>query len=198
LIGDFHFDSERSRVEQDFRLFIRPSDWPAIRDFCIEHFSREDDPVLETDPARELGEEFSDTLKITLKPEQYISKPVATVIENEAAPTENIHAKGLDTARVYRIFEAAIMDSSIKTGMLTNSKKLSDQDLRELALADAQKGGRCRANAILTLPLKRISAVYLAMSPAERNTPIWFEEHQLDETVLAVLEDIPVPKYQRS
>jgi hypothetical protein len=25
MIGDFHFDSERSRTEQDFRLFIRPS-----------------------------------------------------------------------------------------------------------------------------------------------------------------------------
>ena len=25
LVGDFHFDSERSRAEQDFRIFIRPS-----------------------------------------------------------------------------------------------------------------------------------------------------------------------------
>src|ERR1700690_705437 len=27
LIGDFHFDSERSRSEQDFRIFIGPSEW---------------------------------------------------------------------------------------------------------------------------------------------------------------------------
>src|SRR5687767_3589168 len=26
LIGDFHFDSDESRFEQDFRIFIRPSD----------------------------------------------------------------------------------------------------------------------------------------------------------------------------
>src|SRR5689334_22995355 len=36
LIGDFHFDSERSRSEQDFRIFIRPADWSTVREFCIE------------------------------------------------------------------------------------------------------------------------------------------------------------------
>ena len=30
LIGDFHFDSEESRSEQDFRIFIRPSDWSVL------------------------------------------------------------------------------------------------------------------------------------------------------------------------
>ena len=54
LIGDFHFDSERSRSEKDFRIFIRPSSWPAVREFCIERLNRVDDPILETDPRREL------------------------------------------------------------------------------------------------------------------------------------------------
>src|SRR3990170_5941352 len=49
LIGDFHFDSERSRSEQDFRIFIRPSDWETVREFCIQRFSVADDPILETD-----------------------------------------------------------------------------------------------------------------------------------------------------
>src|SRR6266496_4462703 len=39
LIGDFHFDSKRSRSEQDFRIFIRPSDWEVVRQFCLQHFS---------------------------------------------------------------------------------------------------------------------------------------------------------------
>jgi hypothetical protein len=108
LIGDFHFDSERSRTEQDFRLFIQPSIWPVLREFCIQRLSRDTDPVLETDPTRELVEEFADALKINLLPEQYACKPVATVVENEATPTENIHAKGVYTVRVYRIFEASI------------------------------------------------------------------------------------------
>jgi len=195
LIGDFHFDSERS--EQDFRLFIRPSSWSVLREFCIQHLSRVDDPIIETDPTRELVEEFADALKINLQPEQYVSKPVATVVEDEATPTENIHARGIPTVRVYRIFEAIIPDPSLKDTMLKNSESISHEDLCELALKDAQNGGKGRANAILTLPLKRITTVYLATPPKERNAPILFKENLLDETVSAVLEGIPVPKYQR-
>jgi len=197
LIEDFHFESERSRSEQDFRIFIRPLDWSVVRDFCIQHFSRVDDPILETDPGRELTEEFADALKISLKPEQYISKPVATVVEDEPAPTENIHTKGYLTARVYRIFEAYISDSSLAHTMMTNSESLSYQDLCELALEDAQNGGKGRANAILTLPMKLISDVYLAMPPNERNAPVLFEKNRLDETVPVVLDGITVSKYQR-
>jgi len=197
LIGDFHFDSARTRAEQDFRLFIRPSSWSVLREFCIQHLSLVDDSIIETDPTRELTEEFAEALKINLKPEQYISKPVATVVEDEAAPTENIHAKGIPTVRVYRIFEATISDPSLKDIILKNSASILHEDLCELALKDAQNGGKGRANAILTLPLKRITDVYLATPPKERNAPILFNENLLDETVSAVLEGIPVPKYQR-
>ena len=197
LIGDFHFDSERSRSEQDFRLFIQPSSWSVLREFCIQHLSRVDDPVLETDPTRELVEEFSDALKLNLKPEQYIYKPVATVVENNPAPTANIHAQGIPTVRVYRIFEATITDSVLAHAMLKNSERLSYENLREITLADFQNGGKGRANAILTVPLKHITNVYSAMLPKERNAPIMFKENKLDETVPAILEDIAVPKYQR-
>ena len=197
LIGDFHFDSEVSRSEQDFRVFIRLSSWPAVRELCIEHFNRGDNSILETDPGRELAEEFDDALKISLKQEQYISKPVATVVEDEAASTENIHAKGILTVRVYHIFKTIISDSSLIATMLKNSESISHEDLCESALENAQTGGRGRANAVLALPLKRITDIYLAMSPKERNAPILFGENRLDETVPAVLEDITVPKYQR-
>lgn len=197
LTGDFHFDSEESRSEQDFRIFIRPSDWEAVRGFCLNHFRDFDDPVLESDPTRELAEEFADTLQISLKPDQYIYKPVGTVVENDPAPTENINARGYLTSRVYRIFEARILDSSLSRAMLTNSENYSNHDLHELALEDARNGGKGRANAILTLSMKRISDVYLAMSLEARNSPISFQNHRLDETVTAVLEDVVVPKYQR-
>jgi len=197
LTGGFQFDSERSRSEQDFRIFIKPSNWDVVRQFCLQHFSRVNDPILETDPRRELAEEFADVLKISLKPDQYILKPVGTVIEDNPAPTENINAKGYLTARVYRLFEACISDSSLARTMMTNSESFSYQDLCELALEDAQDGGKGRANAILALPMKLISDVYLAMLPKERNAPILFEKNRLDETVPAVLEGIAVPKYQR-
>jgi len=197
LIGDFHFDSEHSRSEQDFRIFIRPSDWSKVREFCIEHLNGDDDPVLETDPRRELAEEFADALTINLKPEQYVSKPVAIVVEEDPAPTENIHARGYLTARVYRIFEARILDASLSHAMLTNSESYSNQNLHERVLEDARNGGKGRANAVLTLPLKVISDVYLAVSPEARNAPIAFEDNHLDESVAAVVEGLTVPKYRR-
>jgi hypothetical protein len=197
LIGDFHFDSERSRTEQDFRLFIRPSSWSALRDFCIQRLSLDNDPILETDPIRELVEEFADALRINLQPEQYVSKPVATIVENEATPSENIHAKGIYTVRVYRIFEATITYSALAHAMLNNSKSLSHKRMCELALEDARNGGKGRANAVLVLPLKAITDTYLALSLKERNSPIFLEENRFDETVTAVLEGITVLKYQR-
>jgi len=197
LIGDFHFDSERSRSEQDFRIFIRPSNWEVVREFCVQHFSRLDDPILETDPGRELAEEFADTLKVSVKPNQYADKPIATVIEGDPAPTENIHAESYLTARVYRIFEARITDPTLSRAMMANSESYSNQDLRMLALEDALNGGKGRVNAILALSMKLLSAVYLTMSPETRNAPVIFEKNQLAGNVAAVLESVSVPKYQR-
>jgi hypothetical protein len=197
LIGDFRFDSERSRTEQDFRLFIRPSSWSVLREFCFQHLSYIDDPILETDPSRELAEEFYDALKVNLQPDQYVSKPVATVLEDEASPTDNFHVGGVPTVRVYRIFEAAILDSALANTMLINSEKNSDQKLYKLAVDDFQNGGKGRANAVLALPLEPITDYYLAIPTKERNAPVLFKQHRLDETVPAVLEGIAVPKYQR-
>jgi len=196
LIGDFHFDSVESGSEQDFRIFIRPSAWAAVRGFCLNHFRDQDNRILEADPRRELVEEFAETLQISLKPDQYIYKPAETVVEDEPASTENIHASGHLTARVYRIFEARILDPSLSHAILTNSESHSNHELRELAAPDILSGEKGRANAILTLPLKLISDAYLAMSPEARNSPISFENHQLDETVAAVLEGVTVPKYR--
>jgi hypothetical protein len=197
IIGDFHFDSEESRFEQDFRIFIRPSDWSVVRELCIRRFSRVDDPVLESDPRRELAEEFADALKINLKPDQYSLKPVGTLTEDDPTPTENFHARGYPTARVYRIFETRILDASLSYAMLTNSETYSNHNLRELALANTWNGGNGRANAMLTLPLNLIRGAYLAISPQARNTPISFQDNQLDESVAAVLEGVTVPKYRR-
>ena len=197
LIGDFHFDSERSRTEQDFRLFIRPSSWSVLREFCVHRLSHDNDPILETDPTRELVEEFADALKINLQPEQYASKPVATVVENEASPTENIHANGYPTVRVYRIFEVFITYTALAYALLKNSESISHKRICELALKDARTGGKGRANAVLVLPLKDITNAYLAVSPKERNSPIFIKKNRFDETVPTVLEGITVLKYQR-
>ena len=196
LAGDFNFDSERSRTEQDFRIFIRPSSWPMLREFCLQHIVLDEDLVLETSPRRELVEEFAETLEVDLKPEQYVCKPVSTVVENRAISTENIYAEGNHTVRVYRIYEAAITDTFLIDAMLQRGAGLSHHSLCELAIADAQSGGRGKANAVLTLPWERLQSVYRAMAPVARNVPIMFEENRLDSTVAAILDAIAVPRYQ--
>ena len=196
LVGGFHFDSERSRAEQDFRILIRPSAWSSLRAFCVQHLSRSDDPILETGPTRELAEELAEALSIELRPEQYISKPVRTTVENRLATTENIYAKGTPTVRVYRIYEAFITDEFLTQVMMKRSDELSYLSLTDLAIADAQSGGKGKANAILTLPWERVQDVYRAMPPGARNVPVIFDENRLDSTVAAILHDIAVPRYQ--
>jgi hypothetical protein len=196
-IGDFHFDSEESRAEQDFRIFIRPAHWEAVRAFCMRHFNQPNDPVLEADPTRELAEEFEGTLGINLNRDQYIYQTVGMIIEDNPSTTEYIHARGYPTARIYRIFEARVLDPSLASAMIENSERCSEQDLRERALQGSHNGGPGRANAVLTIPFEEIHAFYVSILPDARNKPIWFQNHQLDETVAAVLERVPVPKYRR-
>ena len=196
LVSDFHFDSERSRAEEDFRIFIRPSAWPSLRQFCLQHIVLDGDHILETSPSRELVEEFAETLGIDLRPEQYLCRPVATMVEDKAILTENIYASRTPTVRVYRIFEADITDVVLARLMLKNSDDLSHQRLSQQAMADAQNGGRGRANDVLSLPWERLQSVYRTMSPAARNAPILFAENRLDSTVAAIVEGIAVPRYQ--
>jgi hypothetical protein len=196
-IGEFHFDSEESRSEQDFRIFIHPSAWETVKEFCLQHLRQPGNPILESDPTRELAEEFADTLGIQLKPDQYVHQPVGMVIENHPFPAKSLHARGAPTARLYRIFEARLLDPSLRQAMIDKSEIYTDQKLREIALEDFQNGGLGRANAVLTVPLSQISNAYESTALEARNSPISFQNDRLDETVAAVLEGITVPKYQR-
>lgn len=197
LTGNFHFDSERSSLENDFRIFIRPADWPAVRAFCIEHIKQVDDPILESDASRELAEEFADALKIDLKPGQYKQKPIATLVEDHPAPTDNIHAQDADTVRIFRIIEVNILDPSLANSLVDNSNTVSDQDLCRQTMADARSGGQGRANAILALKLSSLDEAYRALSPTDRGAPFLFENNRLEETVPALLDGLIVPKYKR-
>lgn len=194
LIGNFHFDSEESRAEWDFRLFIRPSAWEAVREFCLEQFKNATGSILECDPRRELTEEFTEALGIDLKPDQYTYRAVGTIVEDYPSATENAHARGQPTVRLYHIFEARILDSALSAAMLASSETSSDQHLRELT----RKSPTGRANAVLTLPLQQITAFYEQTTLEERNNPVSFQSHLLDESVAAVLENVTVPKYRRS
>ena len=120
LIEDFHFDSEHSHQEGDFRLYIQPSDWEIVRWFCLENFATGHDSVLEASPERELIEEFHDTLGIELHAKQYTVKPVGTVLEDQPQPSDNIYATGAPTVRIYRVFEVQIPDPVLFRAMVAN------------------------------------------------------------------------------
>jgi len=197
LVGPLHFDSDRSRSEQDFRILIPASAWEPVKQFCLQHLANPQDAYLEADPHRELLEEFAEVLDLHLEREQYTCRSRGFVIEDHPLPTTNTYARGQPTVRIYRIFEVQVIDERLCAAMLEASRQFSDQDLGRLALQDSQKGGRGRANAILALPLSQVRAAYLDIPPELRYRAITVAGHRLDDSVLAILEDLEVPQYQR-
>ncbi len=199
IIGKIQFDSERSRQEQDFRILIPPSKWEQIKEYTLHHLELddEDDIELEAGPDRELTEEFMDTINVRLNAGQYKVERLGFVIENSPVQSKNDYSRGQLTVHLYRVFRVEIVDPILCKIMFGISQLYSDQDLRELALRDFEHGGLGRANTILTLPLNTVREAYLALPPAERYKTIVIEDHELDESILAILEGIEVPQYQR-
>ena len=113
LIGNFHYDSERSFHEGDFRIMINPASWGKLKEICMEHMRKTEYNIMETGPERELAEEFFDALKIRLTPEDYKLKKSGLIVEDIPGATDNINAKGLPTVRVYYLFEAIIISPEI-------------------------------------------------------------------------------------
>ncbi|MBK8024971.1 MAG: hypothetical protein IPK19_27025 [Chloroflexi bacterium] len=191
LIGDFQFDSARSQAEQDFRILIRPAEWPALKQVCLDHLRNEDDALLETDPRRELVEEFAENLHVDLRSDQVLLQPVGFVVENTPTGTDNLYSRGLPTVRIYRVFDVQIVNDSLCWAMLTANERWTDAALRGLA---QEKG---RANAVLTLPVEQVLDFYRGIPPERRYTPGRIEGQQLDSSVAALFEDVEVPQYER-
>jgi hypothetical protein len=187
LIGDFQFDSLRSHSEQDFRLFIRPSNWESVRDFCLGAFVQSENSALEIDPVRELGEEFEETMGLQLVPDQYDMQPIETVVNEAPEPTRNAYAAGYPTARIYRIFEVRISDTTLIQALVENSKYHTVPMMRALVFKDAQKGGRGRANAVMVASLDQVRTLCSGITPERRNRDFPFMDTILDANVWAIL-----------
>jgi hypothetical protein len=197
IIGKIQFDSERSKSEQDFRILIPPSKWELIKEYCLRHLKDEEDIDLETEPDRELIEEFFETIKVKLNPGQYTVEPQGFVIENHPVRSENAYARGQLTVHLYRIYEVQIVDPTLCRILLTISSLYSDQDVAALAQQDSDNYGQGRFNTVLALPFDSVAGSYLALAPEERYREITVDQHMLDESVLAILPDVDVPQYQR-
>lgn len=197
LIGNFHYDSSRSRQEGDFRLLIRPASWEKVKEICCNNLRKTENGILNTNPERELIEEFEDTLHISLTVDQYRLNPRGIIIEDMPVETENVRATGLPTVRIYYIYEAWVESPDLIMRLVANSEQYTDKDLQEIAWADAQHGGRGRANAILTLSLDDLTEMYCSMPLDLRIGPIRIKDHQLDGNVLAILEEVDQTRYRR-
>jgi len=196
-IGDFEFDSQHSRSEQDFRILVPAPAWERVKQFGLLHLLEPEDAILETSPQRELTEEFMDTLHIHLEPGQVLTRAAGFVVENTPALTDNLYSQGFPTVRIYRIFEVTILESSICSALLENSDRYSDLDLQAMAAADAAQGGKGRANAALALPLKTVTDAYLKVALRQRAGPLTIGGHFFDSSVIAILENVAAPQYER-
>jgi hypothetical protein len=197
LIGNFHYDSNRSREEGDFRIFIRPTSWEKIKEICKKHFREPEGGIFDSKPDHELVEEFDDSLKIKITPSQYLLKTLYLIIEDLPSESNNIRAQGFPTVRIYYIFEAIIKSAKIIKMMLNNSKIYSNENLKEMAWNDAKKGGKGRANAILAVDLSELEGIYNSLPLERRIDPVYVGENQLDGNIPAILGWINYPKYQR-
>jgi hypothetical protein len=144
--------------------------------------------ILDSSPERELAEEFEDTLHVRITPNHYRLRPRATIVEDSPGATDNVRAEGLRTVRIYYVFEAWMEDPETIALMLANSRRYSDKDLQEMAWEDAQRGGRGRANAVLTLGLDDLKDVNRSIPTEERGGLVRITGHQLDGNVVAILE----------
>jgi hypothetical protein len=197
VVGEFNYDSQRSREEQDFRVYISPGSWDAVREFCRDNLLEADHSLLDSDPTRELVEEYQDTLGIDLQPHQYSISPVGMVVENEPAPSGNIRAESSPTVRIYRVDQAQIMDPDLCQVMVRNSMEHPAMVLRRKAENDYENGGKGRANAIFTAPLEEITSLYRKLEPEKRGDILLFGGTVLAGNIAAILDNVPTPKYQQ-
>ncbi|MGW8226274.1 MAG: hypothetical protein ACWGOY_11100 [Anaerolineales bacterium] len=195
-VGDFNFDSLRTREENDFRIFINPKHWNRLKQFCWVHLITQGE-ILESSPRRELVEEFHDALNYELFPDQYHLEWSKLVVEAKPARTGSPRSMGSLTSRIYSVHKMQILDLQLIKDLIENSTNKSDQDLREVAEEDYLEGGRGRANAALVLDYAQLNSAYKNLSEADQGEPAHLFGHDFDGNTLAVLDEVESKKYSR-
>lgn len=196
LIGEFHYDSERSLEEGDFRIQINPKYWGKIKEICKEHLHNNGKGILDPSPVHELAEEFEDSLKMPITPDKYELTPKGMLVEDTMTETENIHARGLPTVRVYYMFDAMLKDRKIIDMIIENCSRYSDTVLQKMAFEDAKQGGKGRANAMLIMPLNELETLYRLIPNEKRSSHIQYKGHQLDGNVSSILDTVSNSEYK--
>lgn len=196
VAGGFNFDSEKSRSEHDFRIFVRPSGLDAL----IQHVSQAAGHTsmvdLEIGPSRELGEEFGDSLGLRPRGEVYTVRPTRIMVQDQPTPTSNLRALGAPTVRIYWVYEVEIQSPELCRLMLESSQAHPARVLGEMAQEQHRLGTGERANAVLAASLAEIRQIYLATPLEKRGEPVPFHDTVLAGNVPVILDQISVPGYQ--
>lgn len=186
MIGNFHYDSERSRREKDFRIQIAPSSWEMIKNICRDQKIPEY-RILDDSPERELEEEFEDSLNVKITPLRYRLKKLGMIIHEKPEKTNSVRAPDQPTVRIYYLFEAEIVDSDLVLKIISNSQKYSDHDLQEIVWEDVRKGGKGRANGTLVLPFDKLKKLYHSLPSDRDGKPVVFGDHYFENNVISIL-----------
>jgi hypothetical protein len=178
-LGDFHFDSQRSHAEADFRIFIPPEKKEDVIDFCLQQFRGARPAILDILPERELVEELHDSLGVHVSMAQFEWRWLKAVVETFAIPSSSPRARDVNTYHIYTIYQVNVLDGHLAEALFANSTIFSDADLRQVARDDLARGGWGRANAVLALPRESLQQAYLHIQPLERSRDQRLFDHTL-------------------
>jgi hypothetical protein len=167
---------------------INPDQWEKMKEICRDHLNFEEDGIINSSPVRELTEEFEDSLGVRITSDDYHLTSRKMLVEEKLTKTENVNAMGIPTKRTYYLFDAMLTDLRIIKMMIDNDALYSDLDLRNMANEDARRGGKGRANAVLTLSLDKLTELYRSSRKGSGESNIMYEGHQLDGNLPAILD----------
>jgi hypothetical protein len=187
-VGDFRFDSHRSRAELDLRIFIPPEKKDGFVEFCLEQFRSSQPAILDTLPERELVEELHDSLGIQVSMAQFKVQWVKAVVEGTPIPSSSPRARDVLTHHIYTIYQVSVVDPRLAQALFANSELLADEDLERIARQDLARGGWGRANAILALPWDLLQRAFADCSPEDRHRDLSLFGHCLTSSVRHLLD----------
>lgn len=196
-IGEFDYDSPRTAAERDFRILINLEQWETVQTTCLREIVRSDGHLLESDPGRELAEEIWDALQYPLQAEHLRITSLGLVSETRPQPTDNVHATGIPTVRIYRVYAVDILGDELTRRILENNRAISEAELCQQVLADYAAGGTGRANALLALPYQTVRAAYQHAAPEQLVQHVQVGGYDLERSVAALFEDLEIPGYTR-
>lgn len=194
-VGEFHFDSQSSWKERDFRIYINSNRFTSLTQFCSNHLPGQS-AILESTPSRELGEEFYDTLGIELVAEHYLINWSRIVVQDTPLPSGNPRSKRHPTARVYSIHDVQVVDPEVIRSLIYSNRNHSNEDLIGVAKSAYLSGRPGRANAALVLDYDELVAAYPELPWIDGDQVARYKGYNLEANVFAVLDGVDTEKYR--